>query len=271
MSNYDYYGNDDYWTVIIQKENDFESIRTQASIEEIKDLLSAFIRKDNAIDLAAYRNDSNATKSAEVSFSRGVLYAEGVERNGHIVRYTAVNENYVQDFKCKEYTAYVEEQSKSSADRYVVKPLTSKNLESAKLLDEMSGFELQQWVETTEEDDDPFAWGIFEGDILAGYCSIGYADDTCSEIEEQPLHDSDSLMLSDVYVVPNYRHQGLAEKMVKTAIQKRWELDGTEKPVFLVCVSDRVAALYEKIGFTRIQKKIWNGAMVLVPEKGEKK
>ena len=115
MSNYDYYGNDDSWTVIIQKENDFESIRTQASIKEIKNLLSAFIRKDNVIDLAAYRNDSNATKSAEVSFSRRVLYAEGVESNGHIVRYTAVNENYVQDFKCKEHTAYVKEQSKSPA------------------------------------------------------------------------------------------------------------------------------------------------------------
>lgn len=186
------------------------------------------------------------------------------------MRYTAVNENYVQDFKCKEYTAYVEEQSKSFADRYVVKPLTSKDLKSTELLDEMSGFELQQWVETTEENDDPFAWGIFEGDILAGYCSIGYADDTCSEIEEHPLYDSDSLLLSDVYVVPNYRHQGLADKMVKAAIKKRWELDGTEKPVFLVCIADRVAALYEKIGFTRIQKKIWNGAMVLVPEKGEK-
>ena len=99
MSNYDFYGNDDYWTVIIQKENDFESIRTQAGIEEIKDLLSAFTRKDSVTDLDAYRNDSNATKSAEVSFSRGVLFTEGVDCNGHIVRYTAVNENYVQDFK----------------------------------------------------------------------------------------------------------------------------------------------------------------------------
>lgn len=270
MSNYDYYGNNDSWTVIIQKENDFETIRTQASIKEIKDLLSAFIRKDNAIDLVAYKNDSNATKSAEVSFSKGVLYAEGVERNGHIVRYTAVNENYVQDFKCEEYTAYVEEQSKSSADRYVVKPLTSKDLKNVEMLDAMSGFELEQWIEATEEDDFPFAWGIFDGDVLAGYCSIGYADDTCSEIEEQPLYDSDSLLLSDVYVVPNYRHQGLAEKMVKTAIKKRWELDGAEKPVFLVCVSDRVAALYEKIGFTKIQKRVWSSAMVLVPEKGGK-
>lgn len=270
MSNYDYYGNNDSWTVIIQKENDFETIRTQASIKEIKDLLSAFIRKDNAIDLVAYKNDSNATKSAEVSFSKGVLYAEGVERNGHIVRYTAVNENYVQDFKCEEYTAYVEEQSKSSADRYVVKPLTSKDLKNVEMLDAMSGFELEQWIEATEKDDFPFAWGIFDGDILAGYCSIGYADDTCSEIEEQPLYDSDSLLLSDVYVVPNYRHQGLAEKMVKTAIKKRWELDGAKKPVFLVCVSDRVAALYEKIGFTKIQKRVWSSAMVLVPEKGGK-
>lgn len=58
--------------------------------------------------------------------------------------------------------------------------------------------------------------------------------------------------------------------MIEATIQKRWELDGTEKPVFLVCVADRVAALYEKIGFTRIQKRIWNGTMVLVPKKGEK-
>lgn len=271
MSNYDYYENDDSWTVIIQKENNFESIRTQAGIKEIEDLLSVLIRKDNAIDLPAYGSNSNADKLAEVSFSRGVLYAEGVDRNGHIVRYTAVNENYVQDFKCKEYKAYVEEQSKSSADRYVVKPLTSKDSKNVEMLDEMSDFELEQWIEATEEDDDPFAWGIFDDGILAGYCSIGNADDNiCGEIACHPLYTCNSLLLSDVFIHPDYRHMGLGEMMVKSAIEKRWELDGSKEPVFLVYVSDRVAALYERIGFTKFQKKSWSGVMVLVPEKGEK-
>ena len=58
MSNYDFYGNDDPWTIIIQKEKDFESIRTHAGIKKIKDLLSAFIRKGSVTDLDAYRNDS---------------------------------------------------------------------------------------------------------------------------------------------------------------------------------------------------------------------
>lgn len=38
-----------------------------------------------------------------------------------------------------------------------VKPLTKKYSLNVELLDAMSGFELKQWVETTEEDDDPFA------------------------------------------------------------------------------------------------------------------
>ena len=54
--------------------------------------------------------------------------------------------------------------------------------------------------------------------------------------------------------------------ILKEAIEKRRELDGSREAVFLVCVQERVGSVYEKIGFVSIPSKPGNGAMVLIPD-----
>lgn len=134
----------------------------------------------------------------------------------------------------------------SNVNSIEVRALRERDAEIVKILDNLSGFELSSWVADTTEEDSPYAWGLFVNGELAGYCSIGYADDVGDAIEKHPLHNIDSLLLSDVYIVPKFRHQGLAKNLIKSAIHKRWNLDKTKEAVFLVCVNDKVEKLYKK-------------------------
>lgn len=84
-----------------------------------------------------------------------------------------------------------------------VKLLTMKELHSVRFMDVVSDFYVEQWLEENTD----YAWGIFknETDELMGYCTIGYADDTSDIIEKHPEHTDDSLLLSDVYIKPQFR------------------------------------------------------------------
>lgn len=148
---------------------------------------------------------------------------------------------------------------------FEVKGLSEQDTIATKQLDEMSGCGLAPWVADTGPEDDPFAWGLFADGRLVGCCSIGYADDVCREIISHPSYTGDSLLLSDVFILPEYRHFGLGTRMIKSAIEQRWELDGSKEPVFLVCVHEKVKPVYEKAGFETISNKPFESIMVLAP------
>ena len=57
-----------------------------------------------------------------------------------------------------------------------VKPLNIKDINEIRKMDNMSGFNVAQWVEEMDENND-YSWGIYDDNILMGYCTIGYADD----------------------------------------------------------------------------------------------
>lgn len=82
-----------------------------------------------------------------------------------------------------------------------------------------------------------------------GYCTIGYADDTSDIIEKHPEHTDDSLLLSDVYIKPQFRNKGYGIKLITEVIRKRWELDGNKNAVYLVAMYDKLMYFYGKIGF----------------------
>lgn len=260
MGNYDYYGNNDCWILIIQKGAPFcfETKRTNGNIEDVRNLIKAFAEKEHAID--PYTGEA-----ASVSFIKGALFTEGVSE-GRRFSCIAVNEDHAEIVDCRKLTEDIKKQAETVSDSFKVRPLTEKDAEETGKLDDLSGFELKNWVADTGPEDDPFAWGLFLDGRLVGYCSIGGADDVCDSIDRNPLHTSNSLLLSDVYLVPDCRHQDLGSRMVKEAIEKRWELDGSREAVFLICIHDRVRSVYEKIGFVSIPSKPWDGAMVLIPD-----
>lgn len=58
-----------------------------------------------------------------------------------------------------------------------------------------------------------------------------------------------SLLLSDVYIKPQFRNKGYGIKLITEVIRKRWELDGNKNTVYLVAMYDKLMYFYGKIGF----------------------
>lgn len=137
-------------------------------------------------------------------------------------------------------------------EELVVRALTEKSRTDVESLDEMSGNCVSQWLEDNED----YAWGLFKNNNLIGYCTIGYADDCGPEIENFKGYTHDSLLLSDVFIKPEYRKQGYALLMIDEAIRLR---TANEKElIFLTVLYDDLRNLYEKCSFMYVK----NGVMV---------
>lgn len=129
-------------------------------------------------------------------------------------------------------------------------------------MDAKSGYNVVEWL-----DSEDLAWGAFLANHLIGYCTIGYADDMPDAIAHHPAHTSDSLVLSNVFVIPRFRNHGYGLQLIKGAIRKRWEADEEENTVYLEVLYDGLKRFYEKAGFSQIPDKDDLSCMVLVPEK----
>ncbi|WP_368191439.1 GNAT family N-acetyltransferase [Blautia sp. 1033sp1_1033st1_G9_1033SCRN_220408] len=147
---------------------------------------------------------------------------------------------------------------RKETDMLCTRALTEEDADAVFMLDEKSGNCVSEWLDSTD-----FAWGFFKEDQLVGYCTTGYADDCPFSIENHPLHTDDSLLLSNVFILPEYRHQGYGKKMIKEAICHRWELDHVQNTVFLTIMYDDLVSFYQKIGFQVILP--YEGDMVLQP------
>lgn len=106
-----------------------------------------------------------------------------------------------------------------------------------------------------------FAWGLFLNSKLIGYCTTGYADGQCDAIENHTLHTSDSILLSDVFILPSYNNW--KKDMIKRAIEARWSMDNAKNTVFLVALTDDLIDYYARLGFKLISYE--SGAMFYTP------
>ena len=139
----------------------------------------------------------------------------------------------------------------------LVRLLTTDDVESVEVLDDASGNYVQQWLEDNED----YAWGLFKGNTLIGYATTGYADDCCNTIKNHPQHTYDSLLLSDVYIMPEHRRQGNALYLLKEVIKRRTAIE--KEAIFLRLLYDSLSYLYKKLGFY----EIGDGCMVRDPDK----
>lgn len=97
-----------------------------------------------------------------------------------------------------------------------IRSLFSCDADQVRAMDDMSGFCLEQWL-----DDDEYGWGVLYQNKLIGYCSVGGADDVGKDITDDSDYNScDSLLLSDVYVDPDYRRQGIGTYMLSHVLDK---------------------------------------------------
>ena len=146
-------------------------------------------------------------------------------------------------------------------EEVIVKPLSAVDAQEIVRMDDMSGFYVSQWLEEMDEDND-YSWGIYVNHVLAGYCTIGYADDVPSVIEKHPNYSSESYLLSDVFIKPEYRHNGYGLKMITETILGRWKVEETNL-VFLEIIYDNLKNFYGKAGFELLSDGV---CMVFLPK-----
>lgn len=136
----------------------------------------------------------------------------------------------------------------------MIRPLTKMDVPQVMILDSISGNYVQQWLDDTDQEtaEDAYAWGCFLDTKLIGYCTIGGADDL-AVAKDCKEYTYDSLLLSDVFVLPEYRHKGYGITMVTTAVAKRTKQ--THESVFLTLLHDDLHTFYEKVGFVWTTEK----------------
>ena len=130
-----------------------------------------------------------------------------------------------------------------------VRALTEDDVEQVEVLDSESGNDVACMVDSEE-----YAWGIFVGADLVGYCTIGGADDTGHD--EYETWTNESLCLSDVFVKPEHRCKGYASRLIGEAL-KHCNPDDKES-VFITLLDDDLSDFYYSLGF----KLLDNGVMV---------
>ena len=151
----------------------------------------------------------------------------------------------------------------------IVRPFTYSDLKDVIKMDNESGNYVSQWVKDLEYEDsnyNDYSWGIYVDNILAGYCTIGYADDVCSVIENHPLHDDEAYLLSDVYIKPDYRNKGYGLQLIIETIKGRFAKE-EKLPVFLQVFNDDLKYFYRKAGFEYIPDKDDYSCMIYNPNK----
>ncbi len=139
---------------------------------------------------------------------------------------------------------------RSSINKPVVFPLTESFTVEIKAIDELSGNNVASMLDCQD-----YVWGLLKDQKVIGYCTVGGADELVDEeVVEYPGYSSGSLLLSDVFVVPEYRGQGgatfLVNEVVKAVTKQEKEL------VFLTLLDDNLSHLYEKCGFEVIGRGV---------------
>lgn len=135
-------------------------------------------------------------------------------------------------------------------DNIIVKPIELKDIETVKKFDEAANNDVYGMIIDDFEDGEPqdYAYGIYQDNILVGYCTIGGADVLDYDFIKNPR----SLLISDVYVDPDYRNKGYASHLITEVIKNR------KNTVYLSPLTYELIDLYKRCGFYCIDEKTGN-------------
>jgi GNAT superfamily N-acetyltransferase len=110
------------------------------------------------------------------------------------------------------------------------------------------------WLIESAEEEDSYFLGAFIDNSLVGVVSIGGADDI---IDGTNYTDA---LISDVYVIPEMRSQGIAHELIISAIQAAQDQYGGN--IYVTILDDDLEYYYNRFGFTTVEP----GLMMLTPE-----
>ena len=145
---------------------------------------------------------------------------------------------------------------------HTVHPIMPESFEQVKMLDSYSDNYVYIMLEDMDEEaceSMTYAYGIFNNDTLVGYCTLGSGIGVLDDIRQA----SETVVLSDVYILDGYRNCGLGSKLVKEAIEQKLKNDPTIKNVFLTILDIDLKDFYEKLGFKSLSDDDYS--MLYVP------
>lgn len=139
-----------------------------------------------------------------------------------------------------------------------IRSLNESDITEVKKVEQESFFEVSDMIDSPD-----YEYGIFVGNSLVGFCTIGGADviDDIEAVAAYPGFNGDSLLLSDVFVLPEHRAKGYGSSLVREAIKMKWASEKKNELVFIESWDDEVKRFYDKLGFSSITDDI----MVLKP------
>ena len=123
-----------------------------------------------------------------------------------------------------------------------VRNVNKNDIKQTEYLDELSGNNVSEWLECEDS-----GYGIFNDNKLIGYCTLNYADDCDDIIEKHPNWTNDSRLLSNVYILKEYRNQGIGKLLINTALK-----EADDNSVFLTVLCPELCEYYKYFGFIEI-------------------
>lgn len=126
------------------------------------------------------------------------------------------------------------------SNAFRVRALTEEDVKQVAGLDELSGNSVADMLDCEE-----YAWGVFAGQELIGYCTIGGAE----EYDDYAEYKFGDLLLSDVFVKEEFRSKGVASALVEEVLSR---CVAHNEKVFITILDDNLAEFYKKLGFVTI-------------------
>lgn len=81
-------------------------------------------------------------------------------------------------------------------------------------------------------------WGIWDDDKnIVGYCTLGFAEGVIPNVKYMDL------LLSDVFILPQYRNKGYATILLREVFRQ------TYAPIYAVIFYDSLISFYSRFGF----------------------
>jgi len=122
------------------------------------------------------------------------------------------------------------------------------------IISQQGNDEIITWLEENNEEsvENTYSYGLFHKSLLIGICTIGGIDG-CNEFESHPDFSHNSYLLSDVYLIPDYRGKGLTAQLLHEAIRLKRESEGFYS-VYLSAICEKVATVYQNVGFSYINE-----------------
>lgn len=180
--------------------------------------------------------------------TRGGIYTD---EHGHITDITFDEKTCFECIPCynRQVEAVREKYLGAKVEIPTVRVLLGTDMEQVTAMDEESTFCVADMMDpdVINPNEASYAYGVFLGEHLIGYCTIGGADDCPDMIEKHEHWSGKSLLLGDVFIQDDYQGQGLGTMLV--SIARTLEDPQEELPIFLTLLFDEIGKFYQKLGW----------------------